>query len=65
LLAQELVVGVKFRLRHAIRTAKIALVEQRNAQIMQRPVERVPSLCTGSNRHWVWNQSRTHRAILP
>lgn len=34
---QKLVVGVIFRLRHAIRAAEITTIEQRNAQVLHGP----------------------------
>ena len=38
---QELVVVMKLSLRHAVRTAEIAAIQQRDTQVMQRPMQRI------------------------
>jgi hypothetical protein len=45
LLPQKLVVCVEFVLGHAVRAAKIALVEHGDTQVMQRPAQGIAYNC--------------------
>ena len=52
--SEELVIGVKLRFGHAIGAAKVALIEQGNAQIVQRPAERVLRRRRRLDWRWFW-----------
>ena len=56
LFPQELVVSVKLILRHAIWATKIALVKDRDAQVVEGPVQGIARDRNNCRGHIIWNQ---------